>query len=100
MLYAVKDNWKRDPIYNAPLQDAILHMVKGMPQLVALCLAGFPIDESVVEDQLIRDAVPDRHSFWFHLGSELPKASDMSLPRVHYEGIVKPDPPCRAPPHF
>jgi len=61
--------------YDKQLQDSILPFVKEMPHLVALCLAGFPIDSSVVEEQLIVEIVPDRHSFWFHLGPTLNSVS-------------------------
>jgi len=100
VLYAVKDNWKRDPVYNASLQDAILPFVKGMPHLVALGLLGFPIDSCLVEQQLIDEIVPNRPAFWSFLGSELPKASDLSVPRIHYEEIVDPIDPYYDSPRF
>jgi len=99
-LYAAKNNLERGPVYNAPLQDAILPFVKGMPHLQALCLVGFPIDASVVGVQLMTKIVPDRPAFWFNFSQELPKASDLSIPRIHYEGIVNPINPYYCPPPF
>ena len=101
VLFAQTDPLKRSPDrYDKQLQDSILPFVKEMPHLVALCLAGFPIDSSVVEEQFMAEVVPDLPSFWFHLGPTLPKASDISVPRIHHEGIVYPIDPFDAPPHF
>jgi len=69
-----------------------------MPHLIALCLAGFPFDASVVEQQLAAEIVPTRKAFWFHLGMELPEVNDLTVPRIHYEGIV--NPVVCAPPNF
>jgi len=100
VLYAVKNNLEREPVYNAPLQDAILPFAKGMYHLVALCLVGLDIDASVVGVQLTTKIVPDRPAFWFNFSQKLPKASDLSIPRIHYEGILKPNNPYYAPPLF
>jgi len=101
-LFAEADSCKRSHIRNAKqLEDSILLFVKEMPHLVALCLAGFPIDSSVIERQLITaEIISDRPAFWFHLGSDLPKTSDTSVPRIHHEGIVYPTDPYYAPPRF
>jgi len=101
VLFAQGDILNRSPDrYVKQLQDTILPFVKEMPHLVALCLARFPIDSSVIEEQFMAEVVPDRPSFWFHLGADLPKASDISVPRIHHEGIVYPIDPFDAPPHF
>ena len=91
---------KRSSMYYTPLQDSILPFVKGSPNLAALCLVGFPIDPFVVQQQLIKEIVPNRPAFWFHLGLELPEASDLSVPRIHFNSIVDPVNPYEAPPHF
>ena len=95
------DDWSREPSYYAPLQDSILLFVKEMPHLVALCLTGFPIDHTFVE-QLLSDQTEkeSRPAFWFHLGPKIPKASDLSIPRIHFDGIVDPIDPFEAPPRF
>lgn len=101
VLFAEADSWNRSPIRNAKqLQGCILSFVKEMPHLVALCLAGFPIENSDVEEFFLAEIVPNRPAFWFHLGSALPKASDISVPRIHHEGIVYPIHPYYAPPRF
>ena len=99
-LVADADDWKRSHIRCTSLQKSILPFVKETPHLVALCLVGFPIDPVVVQQQLIKEIVIDRPAFWFHVGPKLPKASDVSIPRVHYEGIVHPNDPFFAPPRF
>lgn len=90
-------------MYYTPLQESILLFVKQMPHLVALCLTGFPIDHTFVEQQLIDQMAPEkenRPAFWFHLGENLPKGSDLSIPRTHFDGIVNPIDPYEAPPCF
>jgi len=82
------------------MQYATTYFVKGMPNLIALCLTGFPIDQSELGDQFTAEIVPDRPDLWFHFGSELPKASDLSIPRIHYDGIVNPINPYYCPPRF
>ncbi len=91
---------KRNPTHYTPLQDSILRCIKGAPHLVALCLVGFPIDSSVLDGQFMAEILPDRPAFWFYLGSELPKASDLTVPRIHYNGIVNPIDPMYALPSF
>ncbi len=102
VLVAGNDEFERDPACYAPLQKAIVSFVKGMPNIVALCLTGFgfPIDDSVVEDQLTAEIVRNRPGFWFHVGSYLPIESDLSVPRIHYDGIVNPMNPYNTPPRF
>ncbi len=101
VLFAEADSWKRNHIRNdKQLEDSILPFVKEMFHLIALCLAGFPIDSSVVEEQFMVEIVPDRPSFWFHLGQTLPKSSDIYAPRIHHEGIAYPMDSFDAPPHF
>ena len=94
--------WKRSTVNYTPLQDAIFPFVKETHHLVALCLGGFPIDPYpfVVQQQLIKEIVPNRPAFWFHLGPMLPEASDLSVPRIHFNGIVNPINPFDAPPRF
>ena len=91
-----------NPIQYTLLQDAIFPFVKETPNLVALCLVGLPIDPYpfVVKKKLIKEIVPSRPAFWFHFGSELPKASDLSVPRIHFNGIVDPIHPYETPPRF
>lgn len=97
VLYAEEDNsWNRSPIQN--VEDSILPFVKGTSHLVALCLAGLPINPSVVEQQLM-EIVPICKAFWFHVGPGLPEQSDMSVPRIH-DGLVNPIDPYDAPPQF
>ena len=99
-LFFITKARKRIPIHYTPLQDSILPFVKEVPHLVALCLVGYPIDSSVVDGQFRAEIVPNRPAFWFHLGSELPKANDLTVPRIHYNGVVNPIDPYYASPRF
>jgi len=87
----------------AALEDFLLHFVKEKAKLIALCLAGFQIDPSTTErvrQRLIKEILPLLSPFWFDLGPELPKVNDMTVPRVHYDGIINPVDAYFAPPRF
>ena len=74
--------------------DELLNFISSMSRLVALCLAGcFLLDQSDLEkikEQVAEEILPLRPSFWFHIGLDLPKETDLSVPRVHYDEIVGP----------
>ena len=87
----------------AALEDFLLHFVKEKKKLVTLCLAGFQIDPSTVErvhQRFLKEILPLRPPLWFHLGTELPKVNDTTVPRIHYNGIVNPVDAYFAPPQF
>lgn len=101
VLFAVKVSWdERSFAYSALLEDSVVKFAKGMPHLVALCLAGFPIDPTIIRQKLVNVIDPNRAAFRLYLGSELPKASDISVPRIHFDGIIDPIQPYYAPPSF
>lgn len=99
-LVVKEDGRKRSTVNYTPLEDAILPFVKQTTQLVALCLVGILIEPFYVQQQLIKEIVPNRPAFWFHLGPELPEASDLSVPRIHFNGIVDPINPYCVPPRL
>ena len=84
----------------APLEDCLVPFVKKMPRLVALCLVGFRMDPSAVKKQLLEEVSPDRPAFWFHLGPDFPEYNDPSVPKIHYDEIVKPLSAYDSPPRF
>jgi len=92
-----------DPIHFAEFQEFIVPFAKGMTHLVCLGIFGFPFDPSAAEEirrRLTEEVVPHREAFWFHLGENLPKENDTSVPRIHFDEIVAPRDPIDAPPKF
>ena len=72
--------------------DFLVGFISKMEDLQALCLATFQLDPIVIEEvkrRVVEEIIPDRPSFWLHLGNVLPKANDPAVPRIHYE-IVNP----------
>ena len=87
----------------AEFEKFVVPFAKGITRLVALGLFGFPFDPSAAEGirrQLTEEVVPHREAFWFHLGEEVPKENDTSVPRIHYNEIVAPVWAYYAPPKF
>lgn len=103
VLFAVKVSWdERSHTYRDQLlEDSVVKFSKEMPShLVALCLAGFAIDPTGIQQKLLNEIDPNRAAFRMYLGPELPKASDLSILRIHYDGIIDPIDPYYAPPRF
>lgn len=97
------DGHQRDFNNYAEMGDFLVDFVKKKEHLIALCLAGFEIDPTTVEHlrkRLADEILPRRQPFWFNLGPQLPKVNDTSVPRMHYDEIVKPIDPYYAPPRF
>lgn len=83
--------------------DQIVTFAASMQHLSALCLSCLLLDSSVMEEtnrRLAEEIIPIRPSFWFHVGFELPKENDPSVPRVHYDEIVHPINSFDSPPKF
>lgn len=72
----------------------IVPFIAAMPNLVALCLAGFQIDPPHVklfQSRLNEEILQFRPYLWLHVGPQLPLGNDPNFcPRVHYEEIVNP----------
>ena len=61
-----------------------------LPRLFAFCLV-YPLDfiiRKTITDRFREEILPNRPSFWFHLGDSLPRGTD--VPRVHLDEIVVP----------
>ena len=85
------------------LGDFLVHFAKEKSNLVALCLVGFQINPATAErirQRLVKEILPFRCPFWFHLGPDLPLGNDTSVPRIHYDGIINPVDAYFAPPRF
>lgn len=89
---------RRRPIL---LEDLILSFVSKMKNLVVFCLVGLEIYPFVLlslQKRMELHVTPSRPALWMHFGPELPECTDLSVPRVHYDGIVNPSDPYFAPP--
>lgn len=78
---------------NAQFEEFILKFAKGMKKLVCLGIFGFPFKRSavrVIQQKLRKEVLPLRPTFWFRLGKELPVENDTSVPRIHYDEMVRP----------
>jgi len=86
------------------LEDLFVGFATEMDRLVALCFAGFKVTPKVVHKvnrRVKREIIPHRPAFWFHLDENLPKANDLSVPRIHIQEVVEPiDVYCPTPPAF
>lgn len=97
------DNVQQDPNQYVEMGDFLVDVVKKKEHLIALCLVGFQIDPTTAEHlrkRLMKEILPRRQAFWFHVGLQLPKVNDASVPRIHYDEIVNPIDPICAPPQF
>lgn len=45
---------------------------------------------NAIKSRVEEEVVPERPSLWFHLDRILPKASDQSVPPIHYHQMVNP----------
>ena len=82
-------NWKQ------PLQlpDFIVDFALKMKRLVCCCMVFDRLDPSLIKEvqqRIAKEVVPIRPSFWFHLGREVPLASDLSVPSIHFHEMVEP----------
>ncbi|XP_046443824.1 uncharacterized protein LOC124193876 isoform X3 [Daphnia pulex] len=82
------------PWKSQELQDVLLKFVSSMPNLVCFCfITASEIEPGTVAelkkkfDELI---VPIRPAFWYHVDQSLPRATDPTVPRIHYDQIVSP----------
>jgi len=83
--------------------DFLLSFVSEMTHLVAICLVGFHFDSiqvDVLKKRFTEEVVPHRPAFWFYVGPKLPRGNDTTIPRIHYDEIVRPVEAFYAPPRF
>ena len=87
------------------LSDYIVKFALELPHLVALCISfyhpdrefGFDLTNQVTQ-RVTEEVLPLKPSFWFHLGWEdRPMPSFTSVPLIHYQEMVSPNPPWNPP---
>lgn len=74
-----------------PLVDFLVQFALKMKRLTCLCMTFNKIDPALIQElkrRLTEDVLPSRSSFWFHLGRELPKATDPGVPPLHYHEMI------------
>ncbi len=73
------------------LPDILLKLATvQLPKLLAFCLV-YPLDfptAKTITNRFQKEILPNRPSFWFHLGDNLPRG--IGVPRVHLDEIVDP----------
>jgi len=77
---------------SAKMEPLLIEFANKMNCLLALCIAGFSIDPAVaikVNRRVETEIIPIRNSFYFYIGRELPLASELDCPRIHFDGIVQ-----------
>lgn len=75
------------------LEDYLFSFTTGMEHLEFVYLVGFKIDPARagrIKEKLNEMVLPLRPSFWCHVGLELVKGYDPSVPRVHYREMISP----------
>ena len=92
------------PLESQELQDVLFKFVSNMPHLVCFCFitaseieTGFFAELKNKFDEFI---LPIRPAFWYHVDQSLPKATDPTVPRIHYDQIVFPINYFEMPPDF
>lgn len=74
-----------------PLVDFLVQFALKMKRLTCLCITFNKIDPALIQEvkrRLTEDVLPSSPSFWFHLGRELPKATDPGVPPLHYHEMI------------
>lgn len=75
------------------MEHVLVEFATVMERLVALCFAGFRITPKVdrkVNRRLLKEVIPLRPSFWFHLSRNFPLVNDTSVPQIHRDEILDP----------
>lgn len=86
------------------LQNALLDFVRRMPRLIAFCFITASDIQPTTLGELKRKfdelVLPIRPAFWYHVGQTLPRSTDPTVPRIHYNQIVSPINPSEIAPDF
>ena len=64
-----------------------------MNHLTCCCLTFKQMDIDLmkaIKERVEEQVVMERPSLWFHLGRDLPDASDPGVPSIHYHQMVEP----------
>jgi hypothetical protein len=93
VLYEEEDDSKF-PWKSQELQDVLFKFVSSMPDLVCFCfITASEIEPGTVaklKQKFDEFIIPIRPAFWCHVDRTLPRATDPTVPRIHYDQIVCP----------
>jgi len=73
--------------------ELLLEFTSKMTHMTCCCLTFRRLAVNLLKEiteRVEEDVVAERPSLWFHLGRNIPKASDAGVPSVHYHEIVEP----------
>jgi len=90
-------DWKNPPEF----AEFLVRFTAQMTHLTCCCLSFKQMDINLmkkIKERVEEEVVTERPSLWFHLGRDIPNASDPGVPPIHYHQIVNPLP--FTPPHF
>jgi len=82
------------------LEDYLFTFTSGLEHLAFIYLTGFNIDPAragAIKEKLNEEFLPLRPSFWCHVGRKSVEGNDPSVPRVHYQEMIKPFGFCLSP---
>lgn len=96
-----------------PFTEFVVQFAKKMERLVALCIVFFnrrhsgghsdccsccscyydddePTDALMeqINRRMAEEVLPTRPALWFHLGSDIPNATDPDVPLIHYREMI------------
>jgi len=94
-LVLIAESSKNGPDWNHPIKlpDFIVDFALKMKRLVCCCIVFDLLNPNLIKEvqqRIVKEVVPIRPSFWFHLGREVPLASNLSVPSIHYHEMVEP----------
>ena len=83
----------------------LYQFVMKMQHLVAIWIVSEPLlyDRTTVallNERLKNAAIPSRPSLWYHFGSNFSMVNHLSIPRIHYDEIIRPTEFIHIPPKF
>jgi len=82
-------DWKHPPEF----ADFLVRFTAQMTHLTCCCLTFKQMDIDLmkaIKERVEEQVVMERPSLWFHLGRDLPDASDPGVPSIHYHQMVNP----------
>jgi len=73
--------------------DHILEFASKMTHMSCFCVTFNQLAVDLmkeIKERVENEVVAERPSLWFHLDRNIPEASDVGVPSIHYHEIVKP----------
>ncbi len=83
------------PRWNHPPEfaDFLVDFTAKMTHLYCCCITFKQMDANLmkaIKERVEEEVVIERPALWFHLGRDVPDASDPGVPPIHYHQIVEP----------